>query len=68
MLTVRTRRSWLLLLIWSGLAAEERFNDPKLVSMRVELGIGDAEPTSWNGSLNVSGGELAGLHSLRPRN
>ena len=35
--------------------------------MRVEFGIGDAEPTSWSGCLNVSGGELAGLHSLRPR-
>lgn len=66
MLAVRVRLAWLLTLICGGLAAEERFSDTDLVSLRVEFGIGDAEPTSWNGSLTVSDGELEGLPSLRP--
>ena len=64
---VRVRLAWLLVLACCGLAAEERFSDTELISLRVEFGIGDAEPTSWNGSLTVSGGELEGLSSLRPR-
>lgn len=36
----------MLILACCGLAAEERFRDTGLVSLRVEFGIGDAEPTS----------------------
>ena len=36
------------------------------MSIRVELGVGDAEPAAWDGSLSVFGGELEGLTSLRP--
>ncbi len=65
--TVRVRLAWLLIFACWGLAAQERFSDPGLFSLRVEFGIGDAESTSWNGSLTVSGGELEGISSLRPR-
>ncbi|MDE0622315.1 MAG: hypothetical protein OXH83_11630 [Bryobacterales bacterium] len=60
------RLVWLLILTCCGLAAEERFRDTNLVSLRVEFGICDAELTCWNGSLGVSGVELERHSSLRP--
>ncbi len=50
-----------------ALHAQERFDDSGIVSIRVQLGVGDTQPVSWNGEVSVSGGELAGLASLRPR-
>ena len=50
-----------------ALHAREPFDDPQLVSIRVQLGVGDKQPTRWDGKLSVSGGEPAGLASLRPR-
>ena len=50
-----------------ALHAQEPFDDPQLVSIRVQLGVGDKQPTRWDGKLSVSGGEPAGLASLRPR-
>jgi hypothetical protein len=67
MSTVRARLICLLLLTCWGITAQERFSDPGLFSLRVEFGIGDAESTSWNGRLTVSGGEVEEISSLRPR-
>ena len=50
-----------------ALHAREPFDDPQLVSIRVQLGVGDKQPTRWDGKLSVSGGEPAGLASLRPK-
>ena len=55
------------LLAFSGsAAAQERFDDPALVSVRVELGANDRRPQVWDGKLSVSGGELLGISSRRP--
>ncbi len=48
------------------LFAQEQFDDDRVVSLRVQLGVNDSEPTSWNGSLRVAGGELVSMSSLRP--
>ena len=55
------------LLAWGagGIAAQDRFDDPALVSIRVELGAGDAQPRDWDGKLSVSGGEAVGVSSRR---
>ncbi len=49
-----------------NLQAQERFDDPGIVSIRVQMGVGDQEPTPWDGRLSVSGGELVALSSLHP--
>ncbi|MDE0104239.1 MAG: hypothetical protein OXN89_17850 [Bryobacterales bacterium] len=48
-------------LLASSLASAERH------TFRVRFGLADAVPTAWDGSAAVSGGELAGLRSWRPR-
>ena len=58
----------LLLLIGIGaLPGQEAFDDSAIVSIRVQLGVGDKQPTAWDGDLSVSGGELTGLAGLRPK-
>ena len=37
------------------------------VSFLVRLGLTDAEPRSWDGSVQISGGEVIGMRSWRPR-
>ena len=58
---------WLVSVALCTLHGQERFDDSGIVSIRVQLGVGDSQPISWNGQLAVSGGELTGLASLRPR-
>ena len=57
-------RPILLTLLLTGLgsvgAAEE-------VTFRIRFGLTDREPTTWNGSVDVSGGRAVGLRSWRPR-
>ena len=36
-------------------------------TFRIRFGLTDTEPTSWNGSVSVAGGEVSGLRSWRPR-
>ena len=55
-----------LLAFSASAAAQERFDDPALVSVRVELGANDRRPQVWDGKLSVSGGELLGISSRRP--
>ena len=49
-----------------NLQAQERFADRTIVSIRVQLGVGDTEPTRWDGRLSISRGELVALSSRRP--
>lgn len=37
------------------------------VTFRIRFGLTDREPTTWNGSVDVSGGRVVGLRSWRPR-
>ena len=64
---LRTRLAWLLILACCVLAAEERFSDTNLVSLRVEFGISHPEPTCWDGNPEVSGVELERLSRVRSR-
>ncbi len=38
-----------------------------VASVRIRLGVNDTAPTDWSGSVNVTGGQLAGLRHWRPR-
>ena len=67
MLEHRSLTASLALLTASLLPGQERLGDPDLFTLRLRLGVGDSEPTSWNGELSVAGGELVRLASLRPR-
>ena len=87
MFVQRLHKLCLLPLIVFSLQAQAPFDDPSLVTVRVQLGVGDKAPARvsqppgtrwypavepsasgvWNGTVSVSGGNLAGLASLRPR-
>ena len=41
--------------------------DETAASFRVEFGVADAEPRSWDGTLAASGGEVTALRNWRPR-
>lgn len=41
--------------------------DDTIASFRVEFGVADTEPRSWDGTLAASGGEVTALRNWRPR-
>ena len=55
-----------LLGVW--IAAKPQAPTPRAghVRFRILLGIGDAEPTRWDGSIRVTGGKIAKLEAWRP--
>ncbi len=58
--------SLLLTLVGPKQASQKRL-DPEAVSVRLLLGVGDAEPRAWNGSVSVDRGEVLGVDSWRLR-
>ncbi len=38
---------------------------PNAVSFRILLGVGDAEPTVWDGTVKVSGGQVTAIQGWR---
>ena len=41
--------------------------DGSVISVRIRFGVKDTKPTSWDGSLSVTGGEVLELRDWRPR-
>jgi hypothetical protein len=53
---------------WGGPQQEVRKKlDPEAVSVRLLLGVGDAEPGPWNGSVKVDRGQVVGVENWRLR-
>ncbi len=52
-----------LILLVAGLLATAQ----ETISFRVRFGVTDTEPRAWDGSLEVTGGELVRLRNWRPR-
>src|SRR5882724_5143085 len=38
---------------------------PETTTFRVLLGVGDTDPTGWDGSVKVSGGQVTGIQGWR---
>ena len=47
--------------------AEQRPLDPETIAVRLLLGVGDPQPQSWNGRVEVDQGEVVGVEGWRFR-
>jgi hypothetical protein len=59
----------LALLGWQRTAktATTAATDDSVISVRIRFGLKDTKPTSWDGSLSMTGGEVLNLRDWRPR-
>lgn len=56
----------LLLLASSAVAQVAPREWPRTDSFRILMGVGDTQPTSWNGKIRVENGKLAGIEGVCP--